>query len=304
VEIAGVSLKNPVIAASGTFGFGKEYEFLVERERLGGICTKALTLKPRKGNSGERLYETASGLLNSIGLENPGIEYFLERELQSLKELGPAVIANLAGSSIEEYVEGARLLNESQVDMIELNISCPNVKTGGASFGLEAEPAFSVTKKVRDVLTGKPLMVKLSPDSCSLTDVALACINAGADALSLVNTFKAVAIDVKLRKPVFKNISAGLSGAAIKPIALRMVWGVCEMLKAKKIKKPVVGLGGISNTEDALEFLIAGSSAIQVGTATFLRPQTMTEIIDGVGDYLKTNNLLLSDLRSGFGDYS
>jgi dihydroorotate dehydrogenase (NAD+) catalytic subunit len=287
VTIAGVRLKNPVIAASGTFGYGREYGDLIDVSRLGGICTKGLTLNPRPGNTGIRVWETPSGLLNSIGLENPGVRAFIETELPRLRELGPAVIANLSGASVEEYAEAAALLNASSVDMIELNISCPNVKAGGMAFGLDPEAAASVTGPVRRASGSKPLMVKLSPNAPDLAAVARSCVNAGADALSLVNTFKAMAIDVKNRKPVFDNISAGLSGPAIKPIALRMVWELYGALKAAGALVPIVGLGGIAAGEDALEFLMAGATAVQAGSATFAHPAAMLEIIDGIAAYMR-----------------
>jgi dihydroorotate dehydrogenase (NAD+) catalytic subunit len=281
VTIGGVLFKNPVIAASGTFGYGREYGGLLEISRLGGICTKGLSLRPRPGNRGIRLHETPGGLMNSIGLENPGIPAFIEKELPGLRALGPAVIANLSGSTMEEYREGAALLNNSAIDMIELNISCPNVKAGGMAFGLEAGTAAGVTALVRKAAADKPLMVKLSPNAPDMEAVARACVKAGADALSLVNTFKALAIDIRLRRPVFDNIYAGLSGPAIRPIALRMVWELCAALKV-----PVVGAGGIANAGDALEFLLAGAAAIQAGSATFANPRAMTEIIDGLGAYM------------------
>jgi len=284
VTIAGVHFRNPVIAASGTFGYGREYADIIDVSRLGGICTKGLTLNPRAGNAGIRLWETPAGLLNSIGLENPGIAAFIEKELPHLRKLGPVVIANLSGSTIEEYVEGAALLNTSVVDMIELNISCPNVKAGGMAFGLDPQAVAAVVEPVRRALTAKPLMVKLSPNAPDLTAVARACVNAGANALSLVNTFKALAIDIPNRRPVFANISAGLSGPAIKPIALRMVW---ELYRELKPAVPIVGLGGIANADDALEFLMAGAAAIQVGSATFPHPSTMIEIIDGIENYMR-----------------
>ncbi|MDR2184748.1 MAG: dihydroorotate dehydrogenase [Treponema sp.] len=281
VTIAGVRFKNPVIAASGTFGYGREYQGLLDIAALGGICTKGLTLRPRPGNNGIRLHETPSGLMNSIGLENPGIGAFIERELPALRELGPAVIANLSGSSIEEYAEGARLLAASSVDMIELNISCPNVKAGGMSFGLDPEEAGGVCAAVRRAAGNKPLMVKLSPNAPDLTAVARACVKAGADALSLVNTFKALAIDIKRRQPVFDNISAGLSGPAIRPIALRMVWELWEAVEV-----PITGVGGIASADNALEFLAAGAAAVQVGSATFAHPPAMNEIIQGIAVYM------------------
>ena len=291
VNIAGVRLKNPVIAASGTFGYGSEYSQIIDVSLLGGICTKGLTMTPRQGNDGVRIWETPSGMLNSIGLENPGVSVFIEKELPQLRQLGPAVIANLSGSSADEYVNGAVLLNSSSVDMIELNISCPNVKAGGMAFGLDPETAASLVAAVRKVCTAKPLMVKLSPNAPSLAAVAASCVKAGADALSLVNTFKAMAIDTEKRKPVFDNISAGLSGPAIKPIALRMVWELFDTLKDAKSQVPIVGIGGIACTNDALEFLMAGATAVQVGSATFSHPQTMIEIIDGIGRYMNKNGM-------------
>ena len=288
VTIAGIRLQNPVIAASGTFGYGREYAGLIDVSRLGGICTKGLTLNPRPGNSGIRIWETPAGMLNSIGLENPGIPAFIENELPYLRKLGPAVIANLSGSTVEEYIEGAALLNGSSVDMVELNISCPNVKAGGMAFGLDPEAAASVTAPVRRILSGKPLMVKLSPNAPDLIAVARACVNAGADAVSMVNTFKAMAIDVQNRRPVFDNISAGLSGPAIKPIALRMVWELCGEITSV----PVIGMGGIACADDALEFLAAGAAAVQVGSATFVHPQTMIEVIEGIENYMIQNRIL------------
>ena len=282
VTIAGVMFRNPVIAASGTFGYGREYSGLLDIASLGGICTKGLTLNPRPGNTGIRLHETPSGLMNSIGLENPGIPAFIENELPLLRKLGPVVIANLSGGTVDEYVQGARLLDESCVDMIELNISCPNVKAGGMAFGLEPEAAGTVTRQVRRAAPDKPLMVKLSPNAADPAEVARSCVSAGADALSLVNTFKAMAIDIQKRKPVFENISAGLSGPAIRPIALRMVWELYEAVKV-----PIVGIGGIASASDALEFLLAGARAVQVGSATFAHPPLMNEIIAGIGEYMK-----------------
>jgi dihydroorotate dehydrogenase (NAD+) catalytic subunit len=224
--------------------------------------------------------------MNSIGLENPGIAVFLEKELPALRELGPVVIANLSGSTVEEYTEGARLLAVSSVDMIELNISCPNVKAGGMAFGLDPEAAAPVVRSVRKVCP-KPLVVKLSPNAPDLKAVALSCENAGADALSLVNTFKAMAIDIDARKPVFKNVSAGLSGPAIRPIALRMVWELREAVAV-----PLIGMGGIATASDALEFLLAGAAAVQVGTATFAHPPAMIEVVEGIAEYMKKKGFL------------
>ncbi|MCL2069367.1 MAG: dihydroorotate dehydrogenase [Treponema sp.] len=282
LKIAGVKLRNPVIAASGTFGYGREYQGLLDISRLGAICSKGLTLKPRPGNQGRRIYETPSGMMNSIGLENPGIAYFIENELPHLRKLGPAVIANLSGSTVDEYVMGGKLLNNSSVDMIELNISCPNVKAGGMAFGLEPKTAAAVTGQVRKAAYSKPLMVKLSPNAPDLLAVARACIDAGADALSLINTIKAMAIDIDRREPVFEMTSAGLSGPAIRPIALRMVWELYEVVRV-----PIVGIGGIASASDALEFLLAGAVAVQVGSATFAHPPLMNEIIDGISGYMQ-----------------
>ena len=286
VTVAGVRFRNPVIAASGSFGYGREYADLIDVSRLGGICTKGLTLHPRQGNTGIRLHETPAGLLNSIGLENPGIPAFIERELPPLRNLGPVVIANLSGASIEEYAEGARLLDASTVDMIELNISCPNVKQGGMAFGLDPESAAAAVLAVRRAASRKPLMVKLSPNAPDLAAVARRCADAGADAFSLVNTFKAMAIDIYRRKPVFDHLSAGLSGPAIRPIALRMVWELREAVQV-----PLVGIGGIASAEDALEFLMAGAAAVQAGSATFAHPPVMGEIIDGIAGYMAANRI-------------
>jgi dihydroorotate dehydrogenase (NAD+) catalytic subunit len=282
LTIAGVRLQNPVIAASGTFGYGREYKGLLDIAGLGGIRTKGLTLNPCRGNSGIRLHETPSGLMNSIGLENPGIDFFVENELPSLCKLGPKIIVNLSGSTINDYVHGARLLDVPGVDMIELNISCPNVKAGGMAFGLNPDTAASVTRQVRKAAPNKPLMVKLSPNAPDLAAVAKSCAAAGADALSLVNTFKAMAVDIDARKPVFENIFAGLSGPAIRPIALRMVWELCEAVSV-----PIVGMGGIASAAAALGFLIAGASAVQIGCVTFTHPSLMNEVIAGIKEYMK-----------------
>ncbi|MCE5189930.1 MAG: dihydroorotate dehydrogenase [Eubacteriales bacterium] len=276
LELCGVSLKNPVIAASGTFGFGREYAERMEVSRLGGICGKGLTLRGSAGNAGERVYETRSSMLNSIGLENPGVKHFVEHEAAFMRSLGPAVIANLGGHSEADYLEGAELLNEADIDLLELNISCPNVKAGGMAFGILPETAADITRRVK-AISRHPLMVKLSPNAPDLTAVARACEEAGADALSLVNTFLGMAIDVKRRRPVFDNVYAGLSGPAIFPLALRMVHQVC-----KSVSIPVVGMGGIASAEDAIRMILAGARAVQVGTMTFASPNTLLEIIDGL----------------------
>ncbi|HRX59311.1 MAG TPA: dihydroorotate dehydrogenase [Eubacteriales bacterium] len=285
IDLLGVPLKNPVIAASGTFGFGREYAALFDVSRLGGISGKGLTLFGSPGNDGARICETPAGMLNSIGLENPGVRKFAEEEAPFLRSLGPAVLCNLGGHSEEEYIEGARQLNAADFDFLELNISCPNVKNGGMAFGMTPESAADITKKVKAV-TNRPLIVKLSPNAPELVAVARACESAGADALSLVNTFLGMAVDVRAKRAVFDNVYAGLSGPAILPIALRMTHQVCRAVQIS-----VIGMGGISSAEDALRFIMVGASAVQVGCATFAHPAAMLDIIDGLSDYCKTENL-------------
>ncbi len=299
VEVAGVHFANPVIAASGTFGYGSEYASVFDVNTLGGICSKGLTLQPRGGNTGTRLVETPSGLINSIGLENPGIAHFIEHELPAMLALKPVTIANLSGSSLETYVEGAKLLDATDLPMIELNISCPNVKAGGMSFGMDCASAAGVTKAVRAV-TKKPLMVKLTPNAPDLIGIAMAVREAGADAISLVNTFQAMSIDLNTGHPVFDNVRAGFSGPAVKPIALRMVYDVVQAMNKlpENERIPVVGLGGISCWQDAVEFLLAGAAAIQVGTATFANPHAMSQIIDGLSAWMKAKGFkTIADFR-------
>lgn len=293
VSFAGLRLKNPVIAASGTFGYGHEYAGLVDASALGGIATKGLTLEARGGNKGVRLHETPAGLINSIGLENPGIPAFIEKELPGLRRLGTVVFANLSGGSLEGYEEGAALLDAAEgVDAIELNISCPNVRQGGMNFGLDPGVAAEVVRLVR-ARSAKPLVVKLSPNAPDLLAVARACEEAGADALSLVNTFKAMAIDIDRARPVFDNLTAGLSGPAIRPIALRLVW---EVVGAVDI--PVVGMGGIATARDAIEFIMAGAVAVEVGTATFPNPNAMGDIIVDMTAFMKARGYRsLAELR-------
>jgi dihydroorotate dehydrogenase (NAD+) catalytic subunit len=283
--LCGVPLKNPVIAASGTFGFGREYADIFDVSRLGGISGKGLTLNGSAGNQGVRVTETPAGMLNSIGLENPGVAHFIKEEAPYMRALGPAVIANLGGHSEEDYLEGADLLNDADIDILELNISCPNVKEGGMAFGMIPEQAAAITRHVK-AITRHPLMVKLTPNAPDPVAVALACEAAGADAVSLVNTFLGMAIDVDRRRPVFGNVYAGLSGPAIMPIALRLVHQT-----AKQVKIPVVGMGGIATARDALCFLMAGASAVQVGSMTFANPRAMLDIIDGLAEYCRQNNL-------------
>jgi len=285
LSLLGVELKNPVIAASGTFGFGHEYAELFDVSRLGGISGKGLTLNGSFGNTGMRVYETPAGMLNSIGLENPGVRRFVETEAPYMRSLGPAVLCNLGGHSEDDYIEGAELLNGADVDFLELNISCPNVRAGGMAFGTDPAVAGDITKKVKAV-SRHPLIVKLSPNAPDVVAVARACEEAGADALSLVNTFLGMAVDVKQRRAVFENVYAGLSGPAILPIALRMVHQVC-----RAVHIPVVGMGGIASAEDALRFLMVGASAVEVGCMTFANPTVMPEIIDGLENYCKEENL-------------
>ncbi len=299
VTIKGVRFANPVIAASGTFGFGQNYRGICDVNRLGGISSKGMTLNGQPGNEGQRLVETPAGLINSIGLENPGVKHFIQYELPEMLKLEPVAIANLAGHTLEEYVEGAALLDATDVPVIELNISCPNVKAGGMAFGTVPETAAGVVGAVRKA-TRKPLIVKLSPNAPDLVAVALACVKAGADALSLINTIQAVSINIETGRPVFKNIRAGLCGPAVKPIALRMVYDVCEAIKKLPEEKrvPVIGIGGISCWQDAVEFIMAGASAVQVGTATFSNPKCMEEIVDGIKAFMvRKNYKCLDDFR-------
>ncbi|MCL2080602.1 MAG: dihydroorotate dehydrogenase [Oscillospiraceae bacterium] len=274
VSLCGVELKNPVIMASGTFGFGREYAGFYDLSRLGGICTKGLTLEPREGNSGRRSHETAMGMLNSVGLQNPGVAAFIKAELPFMLGLGTAVIANVGGSEPEDYIKSVELLNGTGVSVIELNISCPNVKRGGMAYGIKAATAYAFVREIKRVCK-KPLMVKLSPNAENIIEMAAACEDAGADALSLINTLKGMAVDVNTRRPVFDNVFAGLSGPAVKPVALRMVYEVC-----KSVKAPVVGIGGIACAADVLEFIMAGAAAVQVGTANFVNPMCGAEIVD------------------------
>ena len=297
--IAGVSFKNPVFAASGTFGYGSEYSTVLDVNELGAICSKGLTLEGQGGNPGVRLVETPMGLINSIGLENPGIKHFIKHELPVMQAFKAKTIVNLSGKSLETYVEGAKLLEKTDAPMIELNISCPNVKAGGMAFGMDPVSAASVVKAVREV-TKKPLMVKLSPNAPDLTGVAMAVREAGADAISLVNTFQATAINIETGRPYFENIRAGFSGPAVKPIALRMVYDVCQAMNklAPQDRIPVIGLGGISTAQDAIEFIMAGAAAVEVGTATFGNPASMTQIIEGIRAFMKRKGYkTLDDFR-------
>jgi dihydroorotate dehydrogenase (NAD+) catalytic subunit len=289
VRFLGKTLAGPVVAASGTFGFGTEYAGLEDLRLLGGISGKGLTLHGQPGNHGERLLETPSGLMNSIGLQNPGVEHFIQKELPQMKRLGTTVWANLGGHSVEEYCTGAQMLSGTDADFIELNISCPNVRQGGLAYGVHCEDAAGVVKKVRRVCA-KPLIVKLSPQAENLPDMCRAVEAAGADAISLCNTFQACAVDIEKRRPVFENIFAGLSGPAVRPIALRMVW---QAVGAVKI--PVVGLGGILTGADALEFMMAGAACVQVGTANFIDPGACVRITREIGSWMDTHGVKTLD---------
>ena len=285
VDFCGVSFKNPVIPASGTFGYGREYEQFYPLSRLGGISVKGTTLNRREGNPGPRVAETPSGMLNSVGLQNGGVKKFLEYEMPNLVTKDTRIIANIAGATVEECAELAAMLEGSAVDLIELNISCPNVKAGGAAFGTDCTIAGQVTRAVKDA-TSKPLMVKLSPNVTSITDIAKSVEANGADAVSLINTLLGMRIDIKTGRPILKNNVGGLSGPAVFPVAVRMVWQV-----ANAVKIPVMGMGGVATWEDAVEIMMAGASAVQVGAAIFNDPYAPIKIIDGLEQYCIDNNI-------------
>lgn len=294
VKIAGVEFKNPVIPASGAFGYGAEYENFYPLSLLGGISVKGTTITKRDGNPVPRIAETASGMLNSVGLQNPGIDHFINKELPRLKTKDTVIISNIAGATIDECVIIAKKLEETDVDMIELNISCPNVKEGGVAFGVTTEGASAITRAVRKA-TSKPFIVKLSPNVTSITDIAKAVEAEGADCISLINTLLGMRIDINSRRPILKNNMGGLSGPAIFPVAVRMVYQV-----ANAVKVPVMGMGGIANWEDAVEMMLAGATAVQVGAALFTNPYAPLEIVDGLNNYLDSNNIAkVSDIIGG-----
>ncbi|MDR1651046.1 MAG: dihydroorotate dehydrogenase [Synergistaceae bacterium] len=284
-DLCGVRLKNPLIAASGTFGFGREYDELYDISCWGGISVKGLTNEPRAGNPPHRIAETASGMLNSVGLQNPGADEFIRSELPWLSRKGTVVIANVAGSAIEDYCEAVRKLSDAGVDMIELNISCPNVRQGGVQFGTRPESAAEVTGAVRRCC-GRPLMVKLSPNVSDITAIAKAAEEAGADAISLINTLTGLAIDARTRRPILASVTGGLSGPAIKPAALRMVWQT-----ANAVSVPVVGMGGIETGIDAAEFLIAGARAVMIGTANIRDPYAGPRILSELESFMEEEGL-------------
>ena len=285
VNIAGVEFKNPVIPASGVFGYGREYEKMYDLSRLGGIATKGTTITPRTGNLAPRIAETPSGMLNSVGLQNPGIDAFINTELPYLLTKDTVILANIAGSTADEYVKIAEMLDSTDVHMIELNISCPNVKQGGMAFGASCEGAAAITKQVRKA-TKKPLIVKLSPNVTSITDIAKAVEAEGADAVSLINTLLGMRIDINSRRPILRNNMGGMSGPAVFPVAVRMVWQT-----ANAVKIPVIGMGGIASGEDAIEMIMAGASAVQVGGAVFTDPYAPLKIIDGMNEWLDGKNI-------------
>jgi dihydroorotate dehydrogenase (NAD+) catalytic subunit len=286
VTIGRIKMKNPVMVASGTFGYGEEYEKYIPLNRLGALITKGISLAPRSGNPPPRVVETTAGMLNAIGLQNIGVEALIEEKMSRLKRFGIPIIVNIFGTTVREYGEVARRLEEvSAVSGLEINISCPNIKKGGMSFGTSPHQTFKVVDEVRKVFP-RTLMVKLSPNVTDITTIALSAEEAGADALSLINTLTGMAVDLETKTPALANITGGLSGPAIKPVALRMVWQVCQAVKI-----PVVGVGGICTAQDALEFMMVGASAVQIGTAHFVNPKVSLEVVSGVEKYLKEHQL-------------
>ncbi len=286
VNIGGIRMKNPVTTASGTFGFGPEYAPYIDLNRLGAIVVKGITLKPRPGNPTPRLVETPAGILNSIGLQNPGLENFIEESLPYLSGFDLPVIVNIAGDTVEDYARLAAVLDRAAgVAGLEVNISCPNVKKGGMQFGSDPAMAAEVTRAVK-AHTDKTVIVKLSPNVTSIVAVAEKVAAAGADALSMINTLLGMAIDVKTRRPVLGNVMGGLSGPAVRPVAVRAVWQVY-----REVKLPIIGMGGIMTPEDALEFILAGATAVAVGTANFVNPRATMDIIDGIENYMAANGV-------------
>ena len=285
VNINGVEFKNPVIAASGTFGFGAEYNNFYDVGILGGISSKGLTLNPKEGNEGIRVYETPSGMMNSVGLQNPGVEYFAENDLPFLKKFDTAIIVNACGSTVEDYIEVCKILDTLDIDGVELNLSCPNVKEGCMAFGSSYEGVKEVTSKVRKVLN-KPLIIKLTPNVSNIAEIAKGAEDGGADGVSLINTLLGMKIDIEKRKPVLANNTGGLSGPAIRPVAVRMVYEV-----AQAVNIPILGMGGIVNGEDAIEFMLAGASAISIGAGNFQDPYTSVNTIKQIEEYMEKHNI-------------
>lgn len=294
VVVAGVEFANPLIAASGTFGFGREYNKLYPVSVFGGVSCKGITLSERPGNPPPRVTETPGGMLNAVGLQNPGVEFFIKNDLTWLKQQNTRVIANIAGSSPEDYFEMAQRLDSTDIDMIELNISCPNVKCGGVQFGTTVQGVGEITRGVRKA-TKKPLMVKLTPNVTDISEMALAAESEGADAVSLINTLTGMRIDINTGRPIIRNNTGGLSGPALLPVAIRMVWQV-----ASKVKIPVVGLGGVSTWQDAVEMLLAGATALQIGTAMFTDPYAPIKIAEGLSDFMDKKGIKsISEITGG-----
>ena len=293
-NLAGIEMKNPVTVASGTFGYGREFSQFFDLSKLGGIITKGTSLKPKSGNKPPRVCETASGMLNSIGLQNPGVEYFAQNDLPFLKKFDTAIIVNACGSSVDEYVELCKILNTLDIDGVELNLSCPNVKEGCMAFGNTYEGVKEVTSQVRKVLD-KPLIVKLTPNVTDIATIAKAVEDAGADGVSLINTLLGMKIDIDKRKPVLANTTGGLSGPAIKPVAVRIVYQV-----AKAVNIPILGMGGIVNGEDAIEFMLAGATAVSIGAGNFIDPYTSIKTIEGIENYMKKYSI--DDINEIIGD--
>ena len=295
IQIGGITLKNPVMTASGTYGYGLEYSDFIDLSKLGGIVVKGTTLNPRQGNPYPRMAETPSGMLNAVGLQNKGVEYFCSEIYPSIKDIVTHMIVNVSGSTVEDYMATAERIAElDKIPAIELNISCPNVKEGGMAFGVTCAGAAEVVRAVCKVYP-KTLIVKLSPNVTDITEIARAVEAEGADSISMINTLLGMAIDVKSRKPILSTVTGGLSGPAVKPVALRMVWQT-----AKVVSIPIIGMGGISSCEDAIEFLLAGASAVQVGTYNFVDPTITTKIASGIEDYLVQNNMIdVSELIRG-----
>lgn len=289
IDLAGIKLKNPIIMASGTYGYGEEFKNFYDPKILGGISSKGITRHPKKGNEGIRIWETPSGILNSIGLENPGVEEFVKEKIYSMQELGTEIFVNLGGNTIEEYVESTKILNDYDFAAIELNISCPNVKEGGMAFGMDKDSAARVVREVMKV-TNKKVFVKLSPNAGDIVGIAKAVEAEGATGLSLINTILGMAIDFDREEIVFNNTYAGLSGPAVKPIALRILHQV-----ARAVDIPIIGMGGITSYKDVLEFLMAGATAVEVGTYNFMNPKAGAEIISDLENYLEEKNKNIKD---------
>ena len=285
INFAGIKMKNPVTVASGTFGYGREYSDFFNLSSLGGIITKGTSLKPRSGNKPPRVCETASGMLNSIGLQNPGVEYFAENDLPFLRKFDTAIIVNACGSTVDEYVELCKILNTLHIDGVELNLSCPNVKAGCMAFGNTYEGVKEITSQVRKVLD-KTLIVKLTPNVTDIASIAKGAEDAGADGVSLINTLLGMKIDINTKRPILANNTGGLSGPAIKPVAIRMVYQV-----AQAVNIPILGMGGIINGDDAIEFMLAGASAVSIGAGNFIDPYTSISTVKGIEDYMKKNKI-------------